>query len=75
MGRMTKEEVEEYRMYVETKYDEYLMETEGRGMSWGEVAHINSLKVKDLRGLEREIDEEMEKIEKKKGGNNANGEH
>ena len=64
MGRMTKDEVEEYRMYVMDKYDEYLMETEGRGMSWGELAHIGDLKVKDLRGLEREIDREMAKIKK-----------
>ena len=60
---MTKQEMDEYRMYVTNKYDEHLMETEKRGVSWGEVAYIGGLKKRELEALEKELDEEALKKE------------
>jgi hypothetical protein len=56
---MTKQEREEFIMAVETAYDEYLQKTENRGMSWGEVAYIENLSVKEARKLLEECEEEL----------------
>ena len=58
---MNKKELEEYRLYVQQRYDEYLQATEKRGASWGEIAHIEGLGKKELDDLCSEIDEELEK--------------
>lgn len=58
-------EREEFNMAVEDIYDEYLMKTEGRGLSWGEVAHIASLSDDDARALYDECFNELAKIEEK----------
>ena len=52
-------ELEEYRMQVESEYDDYLYKTEHRGMSYGELAHIGGLSKKELEALEKEIEDEM----------------
>ena len=57
---MNKKELEEYRLYVQQRYDEYLQTTEKRGASWGEIAYIESLSKKELDDLCAEIDEELE---------------
>lgn len=57
---MTKQEREEFIMAVETAYDEYLQKTENRGMSWGEVAYIENLSVKEARKLLEECEEELD---------------
>ena len=47
--------MEEYRLYIQNKYDEYLMKTENRGMSYGELAYIQNLSEEELKELEEEI--------------------
>lgn len=41
----------EYRLEVENMYDEWLMKTENRNISYGEIAHIQSLSEKELTEL------------------------
>ena len=45
---MTKQELDEYRGYVLSRYDEWLYKTEKRGASWGECAYIQNLNQKEL---------------------------
>lgn len=52
-------ELEGYRMQVESEYDDYLYKTEHRGMSYGELAYIGRLNKKELEALEKEIENEM----------------
>lgn len=59
---MSKEELEEYRLYVQSRYDEYLQATEKRGASWGEVAYIEGLSEKELDDMCAELDEELKKL-------------
>ena len=51
--------MEEYRLYIQNKYDEYLMKTENRGMSYGELAYIQNLSEEELKELEEELDKEL----------------
>ena len=44
--------------YVECRYDEYLMKTENRGISYGEIVHIQNLTTAELNVLLAEIDGE-----------------
>lgn len=62
---MTKTERQEYIMYVQSMYDEYLMKTENRNMSYGELAYIEGLKKKELDNLLEEILEELESEDEK----------
>lgn len=50
--------MEEYISYIQNKYDEYLMKTENRGISYGELAYIQNLDEKELKELEEELEEE-----------------
>lgn len=50
----------EYVLWVQSKYDEYLMKTEKRGISYGELVHIQNLSEKELKELEKEIDKALE---------------
>ncbi len=59
---MNKQEKEEYRMYVETLYDTMMNIKEERGISYGELYHIQNLKLKELKELEEELNEEMQRI-------------
>ena len=61
---MTKEERAEFNMAVENAYDEVLQAQEGRGISWGEVAYIEGLSLKDARALLEECYTELEKLGK-----------
>lgn len=45
---------------VQILYDEYLQKTEGRGISWGEIAYLNSLDEDELEDLRKEIEQEQE---------------
>lgn len=49
----------EYMLHIQSKYDEYLMKTENRGISYGELAYIQNLTEKELEELEIELDEEL----------------
>ena len=51
-------DLEDFRGEVVRMYDEYLMKTEHRGISWGELAHIDGLNKKGLQGLYKELCEQ-----------------
>ena len=53
----------DYILEVQNKYDEYLMKTEKRGASYGELVYIQNLNKKELEELEEEIYEELEESE------------
>lgn len=53
--------MEEYKQEVQRVYDEYLMATEGRGVSYGEIAYIEGLNKKELDDLYNEALSELEK--------------
>ena len=42
---------------IQSRYDDYLQQTEGRGASYGEIAYVESLRGKDLDDFEKELDE------------------
>ena len=52
---------EDFIMEVQKNYDEYLMKTENRGISYGEVAYIQGLNDKELEDLNNEAIKELEK--------------
>lgn len=53
--------MDEFREEVIERYDEYLMATEGRGISYGEIAYIEGLGKKELNALYEEACEELDK--------------
>lgn len=57
----TKEDFEEYQLYIISLYDEYIYTTEKRGASYGEIAYLQNLKEQELEELESEILKELEK--------------
>ncbi len=59
---MSKEELEEYRLYVQSRYDEYIQATEKRGASWGEVAYIEGLSEKELDDMCAELDDKLKQL-------------
>lgn len=59
---MKKQEKQEYIMHVENLYDTLMNIKEERGISYGEIAYVESLKKKELEELEEEIIEELERI-------------
>lgn len=56
-------EKDEYTNEVIQAYDEYLMMSEKRGISYGEIAYIQSLKKKGLDALYREAVNEIKRIQ------------
>lgn len=46
---------EDFTMYVLNTYDEYLMQTEGRGVSYGEINYIYNLSKKEMQELLDEL--------------------
>lgn len=63
---MTKQEREEFNMAVQNAYDEVLMATEGRGISYGECAYIEGLSEDEARALLEECYEKLNEIEEQK---------
>ena len=57
------EELNEYLLEVQSKYDEYLMKIENRGMSYGELAYLQNLSKKELEEFERGLYKELEVLE------------
>lgn len=47
--------MDEFKLEVQNMYDEHLRNTEKRGISWGEIAHIENLNKKELKGLYNEL--------------------
>lgn len=56
---MTKQEREEFNMAVVNAYDELLQKTEKRGVSYGELAYIESLSDKEAKDLLEECYKEL----------------
>lgn len=54
----------ELRLEAEARYDDYLYATEQRGISYGEVVHIEGLSRRELEDFIAEIDKAENKIEK-----------
>ena len=52
---------EEFRLEVQRMYDEYLYKTEKRGISYGEIAHIESLAECELQEFYDELCTELYK--------------
>lgn len=59
-------EREELIMAVVNVYDEYLQATERRGVSYGELAYIESLSDTEAHNMLEECYGELNKIEEKK---------
>lgn len=64
MARITKEEKQEYIMYVENQYDLLMNIKEERNISYGELSYIENLKLKELKNLDKEINDELLRITK-----------
>ena len=64
MARITKEEKQEYIMYVENQYDLLMNIKEERNISYGELSYIENLKLKELKDLDKEINDELLRITK-----------
>ena len=58
-------EFEEYKMQVQSMYDEYLMKTEKRNISYGELYYIQNLSEKELTKLVNELQYELYEKEEK----------
>lgn len=56
----------ELRLEAQARYDEYLYTTENRGISYGEVAYIESLSKRELEDFIEEINKAEEKLKKEK---------
>ena len=54
---MNEEQLDEYKMEIEARYDNYIYETEGRCASYGEIAYIQNLNEEELKEFEEELDE------------------
>lgn len=54
-------ELDELKMETQSRYDDYLMATENRGASYGEIAYIQGLSRKELEDFCEEIENEIAK--------------
>ena len=58
--RINKEDLEDFRLFVEDLYEDYLYKTEKRGASYGELIYIRSLSHKSLEEFYDELIKERE---------------
>ena len=56
-------ELDELKMETQTLYDDYLMASEHRGISYGECAYIQGLDREELDDFCEELELEMQKRE------------
>jgi len=56
-------ELDELKMETQSRYDDYLMATEKRGVSYGEMAFIQSLEREELEDFCDELETEMQRKE------------
>ena len=54
-------ELDELKMETQSRYDDYLMATEKRGISYGEIAYIEGLSREELDEFCEELENEIEK--------------
>lgn len=57
-------ELDELKMETQAYYDDYLMATENRGISYGEIAYIQGLSREELEDFCEELENEKAKGEK-----------
>lgn len=62
MSKLNEFELNEYRQEVVSKFDEWLMRTENRGISYGELAHFENLNEQELAEIEQELEQELASI-------------
>lgn len=62
MKRLNKQEMQDYIMYIQNKYDLLVNIQEQRGISYGELNYVESLSLKGLEELEEEIETELSRI-------------
>ena len=55
-------ELEEFRLEVGARYNEWLEKTENRNTSYGELAYIESLNEKQLNEIYEELLNELEEL-------------
>ena len=58
--RINKEDLEDFRLFVENLYEDYLYKTEKRGARYGELIYIRSLSHKSLEEFYDELIKERE---------------
>lgn len=56
-------ELDELKMETQSRYDDYLMATENRGISYGEMAFIQGLDHEELDDFCEELENKIEKGE------------
>lgn len=49
--------LDELKMEIESRYDDYLYMTEHRGISYGEIAYIRGLTEKELEDFSEDLEE------------------
>ena len=54
---MTNNEIKDFVIH---QYDYYLQKTEGRGISYGEIAYIQGLNSKELEELYKELEDNIQ---------------
>lgn len=55
-------ELDELKMETQTLYDDYLYETEHRGISYGEIAFIQGLEQEELDDFCEELEQKLNEI-------------
>lgn len=61
-GNDDEDEKNERLLYIQSLYDEWLQKTEKRGISYGEIAHIQGLNDGELDEIEKELLKELERL-------------
>lgn len=56
-------QLDELKMEVESRYDDYLYQTEHRGISYGEITYIQGLTEKELEDFSEDLEEAIKKGE------------
>ena len=56
-------QLDELKMEIESRYDDYLSQVEHRGISYGEIAYIQGLTEKELEDFSEDLEEAIKKGE------------
>ena len=56
---MTKQERQDYLFYIIDLYNQWIDQKENRNPSYGELNYIESLKIKELKEMEKELLKEL----------------
>lgn len=61
MGELT--QLDDYKMEIESRYDDYLSQVEHRNISMGEIAYIEGLTEDELDEFSEDLEEAIKKGE------------